>query len=106
MVQHMSEAEAVSAAFQHMRAVLDGSAVGKLKQVSEKVGTLAAVTALAVAPGRSAERTQLADTVAEFLVSYYKDEVNEEASCLPEARCQFSAHEGLSEVLPFLAAQS
>jgi hypothetical protein len=78
LAQHVSEPEALAAGLEAAKAVLEGRAAGKLKQVSEKVGTLAAVTALASAPGRSRSLAELARSTADFLAAYYKEELNEE----------------------------
>ena len=75
---HISEPEYLSAALEQAKEVLDGRAAGKLKQVSEKVGTLSAVVALAAAPGRSKAMSELACTTADFLAAYCSEELNDE----------------------------
>ena len=75
---HVSEPDALSAAIEQAKEVLDGRAAGKLKQVSEKVGTLAAVVALASALGRSKALAEIARSTSDFLAAYYKEELNDE----------------------------
>ena len=78
LARHISEPESLSAALEQAKEVLNGRAGGKLKQVSEKVGTLAAVAALVAAPGRSKAMSELARSTADFLAAYYKVELNDE----------------------------
>lgn len=77
----ISDKQAVSATAASLLDVLDGNAAGgKPKSAPERSGVLAAVQALAGAPGSSASMHGTAEAVVLRLLSVYKAEANEEVS--------------------------
>ena len=78
LAQLISQPEALTAAVATAQRALQGTLDGKLKQSSEKVGTLAVVSALATAKARGDDVDAAAAQATDYLVEYYKDEINEE----------------------------
>eukprot|EP00884_Botryococcus_braunii_P017379 jgi/Botrbrau1/4324/Bobra.0232s0016.1 len=78
----VTDPKALAASEASLQGVLEGSAGGKVKVVTERTGLVAGITALAGAPAiawkGNAEGPQLASDVAVFLTTYYKEETNEE----------------------------
>ena len=78
LAQHISQPEALAEAAATAQRALQGTSDGKLKQSSEKVGTLAVMSALATSKARGGDVEAMAAEATDFLVEYYKDEINEE----------------------------
>ncbi len=78
LAQHISQPEALTEAVATAQRALQGTLDGKLKQSSEKLGTLAVVSALATAKARGSDLEATAAQATDFLVDYYKEEINEE----------------------------
>jgi len=78
LAQHISQPEALTEAVATAQRALQGAPDGKLKQSSEKVGTLAVMSALAAAKARGGDLEATAAQATNLLVEYCKDEINEE----------------------------
>ena len=78
LAQHISQSEAVADAFGTAQSALQGILDGKLRQSSEKVGTLAVVTALTEAKAQGTDAQSAAAHATDFLAGYYREEINEE----------------------------
>ena len=62
--------DAIAGMLAAVQKVLDGSAEGKLRNASERLGMVSAIQALAST--RAADLAATAATAAEFLTAYYK----------------------------------
>ena len=76
--QHVSQPAALTEAVATAQRALQGSLDGKLRQSSEKVGTLAIMSALATAKARGGDLEATAAQATNLLAEYYKEEISEE----------------------------
>jgi hypothetical protein len=87
LAQHVSQSEALAEAVSTAQRTLQGLLDGKLRQSSEKVGTLTVVTALAAANPQGEDAQVTAAQTTDFLASYYKEEINEEVLSCTRSGC-------------------
>ncbi|KAK9804294.1 hypothetical protein WJX72_005256 [[Myrmecia] bisecta] len=78
LVSHVSNTTVVSSMFKTIKRALDGSAEGKLRNVYERAGLVAALSGLAAVPGAGQPLAELAVQVAEFICTLYKEEANDD----------------------------
>lgn len=80
----VSDAAAVASAAAVLLAIVEGSsAAGKLKAVSERSGTLAAISTLAAAPASRQGGIESAQEVVRRLCIIYKADLSEEVISAP-----------------------
>ncbi|KAI3427088.1 hypothetical protein D9Q98_007027 [Chlorella vulgaris] len=78
MSRHISDSSVVGGQLAEACAVLDGTAAGKIKAVTERASLAAIVASLAGLLGRGPSVARVAAQAADFICSYYKEELNED----------------------------